>query len=194
MDEFRTRYERRLGVDRLLGYGLKYDTHFKDTHSACEAARPELPMKTLRLLIGVLAITTLGACGKKEHTGEKHGQHAHVAPHGGTLVELGDHTYNLELVRNNEAGKLSAYVLDGHAEKFVRINSPAIELIAMPGGTFTRVSLKAVANSATGETVGDTSQFEAQADWLKTAGEFAGIVTVEIRGVKFEKVEYALPK
>src|SRR5687768_4888823 len=101
-------------------------------------------MKTLRLLFGVLAITTLAACGKKEHADEKHGKHAHVAPHGGILVELGDHAYNLELVRHNEAGKLSAYVLDGHAEKFVRINTPTIELVAMPGGTFTRVSLKAV--------------------------------------------------
>jgi hypothetical protein len=151
-------------------------------------------MKTLRLLFGVLAITTLVACGKKDHAHEKHGEHTHVAPHGGTLVELGDHAYNLELVRNNEAGKLSAYVLDGHAEKFVRINTSAIELVAMPGGTFTRLSLKAIANPVTGETVGDTSQFEAQADWLKTAGEFAGIVTAEIRGVKFEKVEYTLPK
>jgi len=45
----------------------------------------------------------------------------------------------------------------------------------------------------TGETVGNTSQFEAQADWLKTAGEFAGIVTVEIKGSKFEKISFVLP-
>ena len=140
----------------------------------------------------MLAIAAFSACGNKaEHA---HGGHVHKAPHGGTLVELGEHAYNLELVRDNAAGKLTAYVLDGHAEKFVRIKAPAIDLIAMPGGKFTPVSLKAVANSATGETVGDTSQFEAQVDWLKTAEEFAGIVTVEIKGTKFEKVEYALPK
>ena len=140
----------------------------------------------------MLAITALSACGNKsEHA---HGAHVHKAPHGGTLVELGEHSYNLELVRDNAAGKLTAYVLDGHAEKFVRIKATTIDLIAMPGGKFTRVALKAVANSATGETVGDTSQFEAQADWLKDAGEFAGIVTVEIQGKNFEKVEYALPK
>jgi len=140
-------------------------------------------------------IAALAACGKKaEHDGEKHGAHAHTAPHGGTLVELGEHAYNLELVRDNAAGTLTAYVLDGHAEKFVRIKAPAIDLIAMPGGKFTRIPLQAVANTSTGETVGDTSQFEAKADWLKTADEFAGIVTLEIRGTKFEQVPYSLPK
>jgi hypothetical protein len=149
-------------------------------------------LKTLHVLLGVLALTAFSACGQK--TEHAHGAHVHKAPHGGTLVELGDHAYSLELVRDNVAGRLTAYVLDGHAEKFVRIKAPTIDLIAMPGGKFTPVSLKAVANSATGETVGDTSQFEAQVDWLKSAEEFAGIVTVEIKGTKFEKVEYALPK
>lgn len=152
-------------------------------------------MKTVHLFLGALLIAAVSACGRKvEHGGEKHGGHVHAAPHGGTLVEIGEHAYNLELVRDNAAGKLTAYVLDGHAENFVRIKSPAIELIAMLGGTYTPVSLKAVANSRTGETVGDTSQFEAQADWLKTAGGFSGIFTVEIRGTKFEQVAYSLAK
>lgn len=120
--------------------------------------------------------------------------HAHKAPHGGTLVELGEHAYMLELVRNDAAGKLTAYVLDGHAEKPVRIKAPAIELVAMPGGKFMRVSLQAVANPATGEIAGDASQFAATADWLKEADEFAGLVTVEIRGTLFKQVEYELPK
>ena len=64
----------------------------------------------------------------------------------------------------------------------------------MPGGKFTPLTLAAVANPATGETVGNTSQFEVQADWLKTAGAFSGIVTVEIRGTKFEKVAFTLSK
>jgi hypothetical protein len=152
-------------------------------------------MKTLYLLLAAVTIAAFTACGKNTgHPGGKQGEHVHKAPHGGTLVELGEHAYNLELVRDNATGRLTAYVLDGHAEKFVRIQSPTIELIAMPGGKFTPVSLQAVANPATGEKVGDTSQFEAQADWLKTADEFAGIVTVEIQGTKFEKVEYVLPK
>lgn len=152
-------------------------------------------MKTRHLLVATLSLAAFSACGKKsEHGGEKHGAHVHTAPHGGTLVEIGEHVYNLELVRDNAAGKLTAYVLDGHAENFVRIKAPTIELIAMPDGTYTPVALKAVANPSTGETVGDTCQFEAQADWLKTAGDFSGIFTVEIRGTKFAHVEYHLPK
>jgi hypothetical protein len=151
-------------------------------------------MKILPLFLGALSIAAFSACGKKADSSETHGGHVHKAPHGGTLVEIGEHAYNLELVRDNAAGKLTAYVLDGHAENFVRIKSPLIDLVAMPGGKFTPIALKAVANPSTGETVGDTSQFEAQADWLKTAGGFAGIFTIEIRGRKFEQVAYHLPR
>jgi len=153
-------------------------------------------MKFIRLL-SILAAVLLAAGCSRSHDHDKkagHSAHVHVAPHGGTLVELGDHAYNVELLRDKAAGKLTVWVLDGHAENFVRIPSATIELVAMPGGKFTPLSLKAVANPATGEKVGDTSQFEVQADWLKTAGEFSGIVTVEIKGTKFEKVPYHLAK
>jgi hypothetical protein len=162
---------------------------------------------TLRAPLAGLLVCALAACSKQSehkdyskvpggdaHAGHNHGGHAHTAPHGGTLVELGDHAYNVELLRDPAAGKLTAWILDAHAENFVRIASPAIEVVAMPGGKFTPLSLAAVANPATGETVGNTSQFEVQADWLKTSGPFTGIVTVEIRGTKFEKVGFALSK
>jgi hypothetical protein len=149
-------------------------------------------MRFIAIVLGMLGVVALAGCGKKsDPAAGKTSGHVHVAPHGGTLIELGDHAYNLELVRDAAAGKLTVYVLDGHAENFVRIKSPAVELVAMPGGQYTPLSLKAVANSATG---GDTSQFEVQADWLKTAGEFAGIFTVEIRGTKFEQVPFVLSK
>lgn len=119
--------------------------------------------------------------------------HAHVAPHGGTLVALGEHAYNLELVRDDDAGKLTVYVLDGHAENFVRISAPAIEVSAIAGGERRTLTLRAVANPATGETVGDTSQFEAQADWIKKAKQFPGEITgLDIRGTKFDRVAYYL--
>jgi hypothetical protein len=146
------------------------------------------------VVLGLLSAGLIGGC--KKHTAEHeaaHAKHEHKAPHGGVLVELGEHAYSLELLRDRTSGKLTAWILDGHAENFVRIKAPQLELVAMPGGKFTPLPLQAVANPATGETVGDTSQFEAQADWLKTAGEFAGIVTVEIRGTRFEKVAFELP-
>jgi hypothetical protein len=163
---------------------------------------------TLRAPLAVLLLCTFAGCSKNSehkdyskapggeaHAGHNHSHgHVHTAPHGGTLVELGNHAYNVELLRDPATGKLTAWILDAHAENFVRIASPAIEVVAMPGGKFTPLSLAAVANPATGETVGSTSQFEVQADWLKTSGPFSGIVTVEIRGTKFEKVAFALSK
>ena len=156
---------------------------------------------SLRLLLALAGVAFLAtACSKSDHAAHDHDKksahsaHVHVAPHGGNLVEIGDHAYNVELLRDPATGKLTAWILDAHAENFVRIASPAIEVVAMPGGKFTPLSLAAVANPATGETVGSTSQFEVQADWLKTSGPFTGIVTVEIRGTKFEKVGFALSK
>jgi len=119
------------------------------------------------------------------------GGHVHVALHGGVLVEVGNHAYNVELVRDAEAGKLTAYILDGHAENFVRIAIPSFELIAITGGERRPLTLRAVANPATGETVGDTSQFEAQADWLKRASQFPGEIPVlDIRGTPFRVAFY----
>ena len=46
-----------------------------------------------------------------------------------------------------------------------------------------------------GETIGDTSQFEAQADWLKNTSEFPGEVpAIDIRGTKFQNVALYLRK
>lgn len=153
-------------------------------------------MKTIRLLLALLTAALLAtACSKAPDPAKQtSAPHVHNAPHGGILIELGDHAYQLELVRDNATGTLTAYVLDGHAENFVRITSPTFQLIAMPGGKFTPLTLHAVANPSTGETVGDTAQFVVQVDWLKTAPDFSGIFTIEIRGTKFTQVPYHLPE
>ena|SRR5687767_645301 len=149
---------------------------------------------TLAAVLASFLLISLGACSRPESSSGG-GGHSHRAPHGGTLVEIGDHAYNLELVRDPAAGKLTAYVLDGHAENFIRITAPSIELVAFTGGERRPVSLRAVANPTTGETVGDTSQFEAQADWLKNTAEFPGeIPALEIRGTKFQRIAVYLRK
>jgi hypothetical protein len=154
---------------------------------------------SLRLLLALAGVAFLAtACSKSDHAAHDHDKktahsaHDHTAPHGGTLIEIGEHAYNVELLRDAATGKLTAWILDAHAENFIRIKAPSLELVAMPGGKFTPLTLAAVANPATNEKVGDTSQFEAQADWLKTAGSFAGIFTVEINGTVYKDVAYAL--
>jgi len=55
--------------------------------------------------------------------------------------------------------------------------------------------LNAVANPATGETVGDSSLFETQADWLKTTRDFdATLKSIAIRGTTFTDVKFNFPK
>jgi hypothetical protein len=155
-------------------------------------------MKPLSLFTRLAALAVLlTGCSKSpdQASPDSPSGHAHISPHGGTLVPLGEHGYNLELVRDADAGKLSAYVLDSHAENFVRISAPSFELVAISGGERRPLTLRAVADSATGETVGDTSHFEAQADWLKRTAQFPGTITaLEIRGTKFENVAIYLSK
>jgi hypothetical protein len=149
-------------------------------------------MKLLPVPLLTTLLVLLPSCSRPESAS---GGHVHRAPHGGTLVEIGQHAYNLELVHDAAAGKLTAYVLDGHAENFIRIATPAIELVAFTGGEKRPLTLRAVANSATGETVGDTSQFEAQADWLKNTSEFPGeVASIEIRGTRFQNIALYLRK
>lgn len=150
----------------------------------------------LCLLAAAVVLSGLSACSKKkpadDHAGHDHGSgHVHVAPHGGALLELGEHQYNLELVLDSGAGKLTAYVLDAHAENFVRITQRSIELSILSGGQLKALALNAVANAATGETIGNTSQFEATADWLKAASGVTGKVNkIELRGSSFSELPF----
>lgn len=108
---------------------------------------------------------------------------------------LGHEEYHLELVRDATSGKLTAYVLDGEMEDFIRVKAPAFEVEANMGGEKRPLTFHAVANTATGEIVGDTSCFEAQADWLKTNTNFDGtLVMLKIKNATFLKVAFNFPK
>ena len=153
----------------------------------------------LRPVLILLSFLALAACAKKAPVPDPvapgdHGGHPHTAPHGGTLIELGEHAYNVEFVRDSATGKIIAYILDGHAENFVRIKAPSFTINFTLGADTRELSLRAAANSATGETVGDTSQFEAQADWLRSATGFEAVIpALEIRGTRFENIAVRLP-
>jgi len=151
----------------------------------------------LRPFLAVLIAAGLVACFRPAPStpgGTASAKHEHHPPHGGTPVVLGAEIYHLELVRDSAAGRISAFVLDGEMENFVRINSPSIELTVAIGGQSRPLVLAAVANPATGETVGSTSLFEGQADWLKTTPEFNAVLTrIEIRGTVFTAVAFNFP-
>ncbi len=151
----------------------------------------------LRLLLFVL-LAGAGGCVKKpaaSTTDVAPVRHEHRPPHGGTPVVLGAEVYHVELVRDADTGRLQAFVFDGELENFIRSTSPSLEISAVVNGTTRTLVLKAIANPATGETVGDTAQFETQADWMKATGEFDGILQgITIRGTTFTAVKFNFPK
>jgi hypothetical protein len=121
--------------------------------------------------------------------------HEHKAPHDGTPIVLGDEVYHLELVLDADAGKLSAFVLDGEMENFIRVPTTSFEVVPTAGGPNEPLVFHAMADPATGETVGDTAVFEANAEWLKTAVTFDAMVTrLEVRGTTFTAVAFNFPR
>ena len=146
-------------------------------------------------LVGLGVLGLLSGCGEKHTSAEKEGHshwHVHVAPHGGTLTELGEHAFNVEWVRDAGQGSLDAYILDGHAENFVRLPLPAFSITLE--GQPTALVLAAVASPQTGETVGSTSHFRAQSDAIKGTNRISGeIKGLEIRGQVFDGVKFFVP-
>lgn len=152
----------------------------------------------VRLTVASLLFVSLPACSKKEaHASADHAahKHEHIPPHGGTPVVLGQEAYHLELVRDASAGKLTLYVMDGELENFVRIAAPSLEIVASVAGKSSPLVFRAIANPTTGEKMGDTAQFEATADWLKTTASFDATLTkIEVRGTTFSAVAFNFPK
>ncbi|MGE3524203.1 MAG: hypothetical protein AB7I96_15190 [Candidatus Dadabacteria bacterium] len=161
-------------------------------------------MKTLLCLILMTAITTPAwAHGDSNTDGHNDGHgHEHTAPHGGTLIVLGDEFAHLELVLDPEEGTLRGYVLDGEAESPVRIEQREIEIriaVPDPGGNVPAselpLRLSAVYNILTGEKEGDTSEFAVRSERLKGMKQFGAVITaITIKGREFEEVEFRFPE
>lgn len=121
--------------------------------------------------------------------------HEHHAPHKGALVEFGEEFAHLEIVLDGATGKLTAYALDGEAEKAVRIKQAEIVIAITGVKGLESITLKAQASPLSGETVGDTSEFSAQADSLKGVKQFDGAIKeIAIRGSSFKDVKFNFPK
>ena len=155
-------------------------------------------MKAFFTILLSASIGMLAGCG--ENTSKPSEQkaptkHEHKPPHGGTPVVLGSEEHHVELVLNPAEGKMDAYVMDGELENFQRISAESLRLAVSLSGQQETLLLKAVPNTATGEKVGDTSMFEAQADWLKTAKSFDAVLEeIEVGGTTYTNVEFNFPK
>jgi hypothetical protein len=123
--------------------------------------------------------------------------HEHHPPHHGSLQVLGDDFAHLEMVLDPDQGLLTAYALDGEAEESVRLAQKElrVHIRLSPSARTVDLVLKAVANELSGETVGDTSQFEAHAKALLGQAGFSGsLARVDVRGAIFTKVRLRHPE
>jgi len=133
----------------------------------------------------------LGCSGEHSDIEQASHGHYHAAPHGGALAMLGDHLAQLELVAGPKPGEWSLYVLDGGAERFVRVEQTEVQ-VAMDGQNFV---FQAVANQATGETVGNTSQFSAAVEGLGKDDSFpVQIEEIIVYRQSFKDVEFVYPE
>jgi hypothetical protein len=146
------------------------------------------PLLAAATAVALVALSALSACGG-EAPAPASGGHAHSAPNGGKLIELGDHVANLELLYDRSSGMVRVNVLDAHAEAYVRIAAPKL-VLARDGAP--PLALRALDSGLSGETVGDSSRFEGTlAD--KPAAWSARIATLEVRGMHFEDVVIGYP-
>jgi hypothetical protein len=123
--------------------------------------------------------------------------HEHHAPHHGSLQVMGEEFAHYELTLDPASGTLTVYVLDGEAEKPVRVKAKVLLFKLTPRGTKkpVRVVAKAVANELTGETVGDTSQFEATVTVLKGVTAVDGVLLLgEVKGRVFKNLKIKHPE
>jgi hypothetical protein len=154
-------------------------------------------MRTILVFALAAVVVLCAGCGnRRSNTDNAPASHLHVPvpPHGGVPVALGD-DYQIEWVLDASAGKLQAYVMDGEMENFVRIAPPSFDLTAQLPGRGEVLHLMAVANTATGEKVGSTCLFEAQADWLKTTNKFTAVLKqINVQGTIYSNIAFTLPK
>ncbi|QDU65946.1 hypothetical protein [Engelhardtia mirabilis] len=148
--------------------------------------------------LGLVLALGLAGCGDHaHHEGDGHdhssegGGHTHAAPHGGLLVELGDHEANVELLLDAEAGTLTLFALGAHAEQPVRLSAAGIDLtLELPEGPV-QFTLAPVAHGVTGETVGDTSEFKVQDPRLVgLTGLVGSLPAIEVRGARYTDLSF----
>jgi hypothetical protein len=91
-----------------------------------------------------------------------------VPPHGGQVIELGQHAAHAELVLVPDTGEVTVHVLDRDGQPGKRIAQPSLLVDIVTSGREIRLELKAAPEE--GESVGDASRFTAASEELLRVG------------------------
>jgi hypothetical protein len=133
--------------------------------------------------------------GDNAHSHNSDHGNDHGTPHGGTPVVIGGDKFHLELVHDAPAGKIQAYVLDGHLEGYIEVPETGFVLVVKVGEQTEQLNFQRVPAPGSTTVPEKSSLFEAQAEWLKTAKEFAGsIPTITLNGATFTNTSFPFPR
>ncbi|MCF7764997.1 MAG: hypothetical protein K9N62_15115 [Verrucomicrobia bacterium] len=154
-------------------------------------------MKKLQSSLFSLVVILAAGCGHShdDHDHDHSNQTAnHAPPHGGTPVVIAEDKFHLELVLDNEASMIQAYVLDGHLEDYVQVPETGFEMTAASAGESKSLEFKRVVDPSTGTVAEKSALFEARGEWLKSTKEFEGnIATITLGGNTFTNVSFPFP-
>jgi hypothetical protein len=153
--------------------------------------------------------------------GHHHHHHAEKGPHEGTLVAIGQDDAHLEIVLDAKTGTLTAYVLDGAAEKPIAITQKSLQLALTlehhdhdgdksDGDKADEADKKGDADkkdeipddvvllmltAVSSGKDGTASEFSGQLDALKGADEFdASLTSIKIGDKEFMGVKFKFPE
>ncbi len=143
-----------------------------------------------QLLLSLCFLMLLTGChthppkAEKEHASSGH---VHKAMRGGLLVELGEEFAHVELLHEPDQGRVRVFVLDGCAENPVRVPEKSIRL-TLPDGR--KIKLAAVENVLTGETPGNSSEFQGVDERLKGKVHWGEVTlnSLTVKGKSFSGV------
>lgn len=152
-------------------------------------------LKSCLLLVLLSAFSLFGGCAGNEsyetvtledaeraesHADHDH-HHHHEAPHGGHLIELGNHKYNAEVLLEDK--QLVIYVLDAHAENAVAIAGESIAFETEDGEP-----IALTPQPQEGDADGKSSRFVASGGAVETFGDIEdvhGSVKATIEGTEY---------
>ena len=156
------------------------------------------------LIVLIFALSQVGCEGEggqvDEHShaeGENHHHepHYHEPPHGGAGVTLGNEDAHIEFLVDAEVGTVTAWFFKPHMEQYLRMKLESFEVLVKRSEGETKLVFEALANPGTGETVGNTSQFVATAEWLGKVETFDAVIPkITVLGKTYNNLEFNYPK
>ena len=107
-----------------------------------------------------LAAMVCAGCGDSKNGADgpdPKGEHGHEGPHGGHLIEIGDHEYHGEAVHDEAKGTVTIYILDKTAKKAHPIEAKEVVINIAHAGKAEQFKLAASPDA--GDPEGKSSRF-----------------------------------